>query len=142
MIKMLYLCSDFPNTSFFNMDDSLKKKLSKDPTGLDTYEYIANNIETIDPILPELVDNIIKVDISGQFVVSTARYLNAISSEKYAAAIDLLVKAAIIKDRDRAYLPGLVASIWGDDYKSRAAELAASDDNFRRIYKRLYPVGI
>lgn len=124
------------------MEDSLKKKLAKDPTGLATYEYIANNIETIDAILPELVDNMIKVDSTGQFVVSTARYLNAISADKYAGAIDLLIKAAIIKDRDRAYLPGLAASIWGDDYKEHAADLASRDDNFRRIYKRLYPVGI
>ncbi len=124
------------------MEDSLKKKLAKDPTGLATYEYIANNIETIDAILPELVDNMIKVDSTGQFVVSTARYLNAISTDKYADAIDLLIKAAIIKDRDRAYLPGLAASIWGDDYKEHAADLASRDDNFRRIYKRLYPVGI
>ena len=57
------------------MDDSLKKQLCKDETGLTTYEYIANNIDTIDDDLPELVANIINVDLNGQFVVSTARYL-------------------------------------------------------------------
>ena len=94
------------------MDETLKKKLRNDPTGLKTYEYIANNIGTIDDIMPELVENMIEVDRNGQFVVSTARYLNAIDSEKYAPSIDLLIKAAIVKDRERAYLPDLAASIW------------------------------
>jgi hypothetical protein len=28
---------------------------------------------------------------------------------------------------------------YGADYAGRAAELSAADNNFRRIYKRLYP---
>lgn len=124
------------------MDQSLKKKLSGDPNGLITYEYIANNIDHIDDIIEELIDNIINVDRMGQFVVSTARYLHAINSKKYATSIDMLIKAAIDKDRERAYLPDLAASIWGNDYKERAEELTQADDNFRRIYKRLYPNGI
>ena len=124
------------------MDEALKLKLQHDPNGLLTYEYIANNINTIDDIMPELVQNMIDVDVNGQFVVSTARYLNAIDSEKYASCIDLLVKAAITKDRDHVYLADLAASLYGADYKDHATELAATDDNFRRIYKRLYPVGI
>lgn len=125
------------------MDDNLQRKLSKDPNGLMTYEYIANNINAIDaPFMAELVDNIISVDKSGQFVVSTARYLHAIDPEKYAASIDTLIKAAIAKDREHVYLGDLAATIWGSDYKEHAAELSARDDNFRRIYKRLYPVGI
>lgn len=121
------------------MEEELKKKLSKDPNGLLTYEYIANNINSIDDIMPELVENMINVDSNGQFVASTARYLNAIDAEKYADAIDLLVKAAIAKDRDHCYLPDLIASLWGNDYKDHSEELSAKDDNFRRIYKRLYP---
>lgn len=124
------------------MEEALKKKLAKDPNGLLTYEYIANNIDDVDEIMPELVDNIINVDFTGQFVVSTARYLNAIDSQKYADSIDRLIKAAIMRDRDRAYLGDLAVSIWGPDYKEHAAELSAADDNFRRIYKRLYPVGL
>lgn len=125
------------------MDENLQRKLSKDPNGLMTYEYIANNINAIDaPFMAELVDNIISVDKSGQFVVSTARYLHAIDPEKYAASIDTLIKAAIAKDREHVYLGDLAATIWGSDYKEHAAELSARDDNFRRIYKRLYPVGI
>lgn len=124
------------------MDEDLKKQLSKDPDGLLTYEYIANNIGAIDDIMLELADNIINVDLSGQFVVSAARYLNAIDSEKYADSIDCLIKAAIEKDKERKYLGDLVVSIWGADYKEHAKELSEKDDNFRRIYKRLYPIGI
>lgn len=124
------------------MDESLKKQLSKDPDGLLTYEYIANNIGEIDDIMSELADNIVSVDLTGQFVVSAARYLNAIDKSKYADSIDKLIKAAIEKDRERKYLGDLVVSIWGADYKAHAEELSAGDDNFRRIYKRLFPVGI
>lgn len=124
------------------MDTALKKKLEHDSNGLATYEYIANNINDIDEILSELVENIINVDRTGQFVVSTARYLNAIDKEKYSVAIDTLIKAAINKDREHVYLGTLATSIWGADYKERAQELNSTDDNFRRIYKRLYPVGL
>lgn len=124
------------------LDPKLKSQLAKDNTGLLTYEYIANNIGSVEPIMTDLIKNIIDVDKTGQFVVSAARYLNAINAQKYAADIDILIKAAIIKDRDRAYLPALASSIWGSDYREKAADLAANDDNFRRIYKRLYPVGI
>ena len=124
------------------MDKDTKKLLENDTNGLLTYEFIANNMGSIDDDMAALVDNMILKDRTGQFVVSTARYLNAIDHEKYADSIDLLVKAAIAKDRDHVYLSYLAASLWGDDFKERAAELSASDDNFRRIYKRLYPVGI
>ena len=121
------------------MDEDLKKKLRRDPNGLLTYEYIANNSDNIDGIMPELVQNMIMVDSKGQYVASTARYLHAIDAKKYASAIDTLVKAAIDKDREHVYLPDLIVALWGNDYQERAAELSASDDNFRRIYKRLYP---
>ena len=120
------------------MVEELKKQLAKDPDGLLTYEFIANNIDSIDDIMPELAANIINVDMTGQFVVSAARYLNAIDKEKYAESIDMLVKAAIEKDRERKYLGDLTVSLWGADYKEHAEELSAQDDNFRRIYKRNY----
>ena len=57
------------------MQEELKKRLSKDPNnGLLTYEYIANHIGSVDKIMPELVEIMIMVDKTGQFVVSTARY--------------------------------------------------------------------
>ena len=74
------------------MEDVLKK-LRKDQDGLETYEYIANNIGKCDEYMPALVENIINVDRNGQFAVSTARYLNAINKEKYADNIDTLIKA-------------------------------------------------
>ncbi|MDE5692554.1 MAG: hypothetical protein K2I09_01380 [Duncaniella sp.] len=121
------------------MDQELKKKLSHDPDGLLTYEYIANHIGLCDDIMDELIDNMILVDGSGQFVVSAARYLHAIDSERYASVIDRLVVASIEKDREHRYLPVLIESLYGADYAERAAELSATDNNFRRIYKRLQP---
>lgn len=124
------------------MDATLTKRLKSDTNGLLTYEYIANNINDIDDVINELVENIISVDRTGQFVVSTARYLNAIDNDKFKTSIDVLIKAAIDKDREHVYLPDLAASIWGTDYKEHADEIATNDDNFRRIFKRLYPKGI
>ena len=126
------------------MDEELRQRLENDDSGLLTYEYIANNINNTDfaQEIDGLVDNMINVDKTGQFVVSTARYLNAINKDAFAPQIDRLIKAAIVADRERAYLGVLAASIWGDDYKERATALSANDDNFRRIYKRLYPIGI
>ena len=125
------------------MDSQQLNKLKQDENGLLTYEYIANNINNgVEDVMDELIDNMIAVDKTGQFVVSTARYLNAIDKDKFATHIDRLIKAAIVADRERCYLPDLAASIWGNDYKEKASQLSAADDNFRRIYKRLYPIGI
>lgn len=126
------------------MEEEYKKRLESDASGLLTYEYIANNINNagFGDEVDWLTDNIINVDKTGQFVVSTARYLNAIDKVSFASQIDRLIKAAIVADRERAYLGVLASSIWGEDYQDRAASLIASDDNFRRIYKRLYPIGI
>ena len=115
-------------------------KLRRDPDGLLTYECIANHIDSLDEAhLEELVDNMISVDMTGQFTASAARYLHAIDAASYAAAINRLVAATIDKDRERRYLPDVLNSIYGPDYHSRAAELCATDNNFRRLYKRLYP---
>ncbi len=121
------------------MEQELKKRLSQDPDGLLTYEYIANHIGECDDIMDELVDNMILVDPTGQFIVSAARYLYAINHESYAGVISRLIAVAIERDRERRYLPDLVTAIWGADYESRIDELNASDDNFRRIYKRITP---
>ena len=123
------------------MEENIKK-LASDPDGLATYEFIANNIASIDPVLPALVDNMIGVDKSGQFTVSAARYLHAIDSQRYASEIERLISAAIDKDRERVYICSLLADIWGADYADNVEALSANDDNFRRIYKRIYPAGI
>ena len=123
------------------MDEELKKKLAADTDGLLTYEYIANHIGVCDDIMKDLVQNMINVDSTGQFVASAARYLAAIEPNEYAEYISTLISAAIDKDRERKYLPDLISGIWGSDYKDKAAELSAADNNFRRIYKRLNPTG-
>lgn len=118
------------------------KTLSKDPDGLLTYEYIANHIATCDSDMDLLVDNMIRVDRTGQFMASAARYLTAIDAEKYSASIDKLIAMVIEKDREHRYMGDLLQAIWGEDCLSHAEELSAKDDNFRRIYKRLYLKGI
>lgn len=120
----------------------MKKQLSKDPDGLLTYEYIANHIADCGDIMEELVDNMITVDSTGQFSVSAARYLNAIDAVAYAGDISRLVGAAIEKDREHRYIGDLLPALWGADYMAHVEELNAASDNFRRIYKRIHPVGI
>lgn len=116
------------------------KALSSDPDGLTTYEFIANNIETLDASdIEALASNMIKVDAAGQFTASAARYLNAIDAEANRDAVRRLVAATIDKDREHRYIADLLPSIWGKDYQLRVEELKASDNNFRRIYKRLFP---
>ena len=48
----------------------------------------------------------------------------------------------IDKDREKQYMPALLPAIWGTDYMNRAEELRDLDDNFRRIFKRVHPIGI
>ncbi len=65
------------------MDQDLAKKIGKDPDGLLTYEYIANHIGGCDHQMDDLIDNMINVDKTGQFIVSAARYLHAIDPSGY-----------------------------------------------------------
>lgn len=123
------------------MDQDTLKRLSQDPDGLLTYEYIANHIGDCDDDMDTLVDNMITVNTTGQFIVSAARYLAIIDREKYSTCIGRLAAAAIDRDREHRYIADLLPALWGSDYASRADELAAADNNFRRIYKRLYPQG-
>ena len=124
------------------MNEDDKKILSKDSDGLLTYEYIANHINEIDDDMDFLVDNMIQVDTTGQFLVSAARYLFLIDGEKYREPITRLIAAAIEKDRERRYIGDLLPAIWGEYYADRAEELKLTDNNFRRIYKRMFPTGI
>ncbi len=121
------------------MEEDVKKRLANDPDGLLTYEYIANHIDTIEPELAWLVENMENVDLTGQFVISAARYLFAIDPIAFAPHIDKLIKAGIEKDREHRYLGDMLRQMYGADYAERADELSAIDDNFRRIYKRLFP---
>lgn len=124
------------------MEEDVKRKLAADADGLLTYEYIANHIESVEPDLPWLVENMERVDLSGQFVISAARYLFAIDPALFAPHIDRLIKAGIEKDRERRYLGDMLMQMYGPDYAEHAEELSKTDDNFRRIYKRLFPTAI
>lgn len=124
------------------MNDSILDNLSKDSDGMSTYEYIANNLDECEAILPQLIENIIRVDRTGQFTASCARFLNAVGSEIFLASVSALVEATIDKDRERRYIGSLLESIWGMNYSTRIEELRKKDDNFRRLYKRLYHTGI
>lgn len=120
--------------------NQLDKNLENDADGMATYEYIVNNVECCREAMPALIENLVRVDRSGQFLASTARFLNAIDKESFSPFLPSLIEGAIAKDRERRYIGSLLEAIWGHDYKDRAAELRLSDDNFRRIYKRIYPV--
>ncbi len=117
-----------------------QKALTSDPDGLTTYEYIANHIEDLNAEdIEKLASNMIAVDSTGQFTASAARYLTAINPASHHEAIKRLVAATIDKDREHRYIADLLPSIWGRDYEQHAEELKATDNNFRRIYKRLFP---
>lgn len=121
--------------------DSILKNLENDPDGMATYEYIVNNVDSCCADMPQLIENLKKVDCNGQFLASTARFLNAVDRETFKEWLSPLIESAISKDRERRYIGSLLEAIWGADYKENAEELMKSDDNFRRIYKRIYPVG-
>lgn len=122
------------------MTPDQKKTLAQDPDGLLTYEFLANHIGECEPSdIDALIENMNTVDLSGQFLASAARYLNAIDPEAYEPAVRRLVACAIDKDREHKYLPDLITALYGTDYMDRADALCASDDNFRRLYKRLCP---
>ena len=90
---------------------------------------------------PELIEKLVKVDTTGQFLASTARYLSAVDREQFEPWLAPLIEAAIDKDRERRYIGSLLQSIWGADYMEHAAELRITDNNFRRIFKRIHPEG-
>lgn len=110
--------------------------------GLSLYEYLVNCISASPEDIDKAVRQLIDTDTTGQFCASASRYLAAVDKNNFAAAIDLLLKATIEKDRELAYLPDLLPAVWGTDYSMRVDELRDSDDNFRRIYKRVHPSGI
>ena len=121
------------------MTEDEKKALQADADGLKSYEFIANHIEDGVEDIDKAIDNMVRVDTTGQFLASAARYLNAINPEKFADQIDRLVAATIERDREHRYLADVLQGIYGEDYEARAETLIASDNNFRRIYKRLFP---
>ncbi|MCM1452370.1 MAG: hypothetical protein NC102_08920 [Clostridium sp.] len=121
------------------MTDEDKKRLAADTDGLAAYEYIANHIEDGLEDIDAVIDYMARADSNGQILASTAKYLHAIDPDKFAKQIQRLVEATIEKDREHRYLADILIGIYGPDYETRAQELNEKDNNFRRIYKRLYP---
>lgn len=106
--------------------------------GMKIYEYIVDNAENSDLVMGDMVMKLRNADSTGQFLCSTARYLAAVDRERFDSWIAPLVEGAIERDRDRRYIGSLLEALWGADYMDRAEDLKQTDDNFRRIYKRLY----
>lgn len=119
--------------------DSILKKLEKDDSGMDTYDYIVNHADSCINYMPQLSEILIRVDNSGQFLASAARFLHAVDPESYEPYIGTFIEAAIDKDHERKYIGGLLKAIWGEDFEENSITLQENDNNFRRIYKRLYP---
>lgn len=115
------------------------KELGKDPDGMATYDYLVNHIPHCINEMDFLVDNLLKVDNTGQFLASSARFLSSVDRQTFDPWIGRLIEGAIDKDRERRYIWSLLEAVWGPDYRERAAELKKSDNNFRRVYKRVYP---
>lgn len=122
------------------MTDDDKKALAADTDGLKCYEYIANHIEDDIADIDAAIDSMGRADLTGQFTASAARYLYAIDPEKFDGQIQRLVAMTIDRDREHRYLADVLHSLYGADYESRAKQLIETDNNFRRIYKRLFPI--
>lgn len=124
----------------FIMNDTIKS-LGRNPDGMAVYEAIVNCASSDARDMDALVSLLTSVDTTGQFLASSARYLCAVDREAFAPWITPLIEGAIDKDRERRYIGSLLEAIWGPDCLARADELRFSDNNFRRIYKRIYPAG-
>lgn len=115
------------------------KSLDKDTDGMATYDYLANHVTDCLRDMDFITDNLLRVDSTGQFLASSARFLSSVDREVFSPWIGRLIEGAIEKDRERRYIGSLLEAIWGADYLDRVEELRKHDDNFRRIYKRIYP---
>lgn len=121
------------------MTENDKKILDADNEGLANYEYLANHIDTIGSDIDIIIENLRRVDLSGQYLASAARYLNALDAKAFAEPVKRMTALTIDRDREHRYIGDLIQSLYGEDYRERAAELSAADNNFRRMYKRLFP---
>lgn len=115
------------------------KSLNKDTDGMATYDYLANHVADCLEDMDFLTDNLLRVDSTGQYLASSARFLSSVNSDAFSPWIGRLIEGAIDKDRERRYIGSLLEAVWGADYLDRIEELRRTDDNFRRIYKRIYP---
>lgn len=119
-------------------EKEVKELRSRDKDGLLIYEYIANHVGECDADLPALVDALSQIDRTGQFTASAARFLHAINTEAYDPEVRVLVAATIDRDREHRYLADLMENIYGPVGNIDVTARCAEDNNFRRLYKRLY----
>lgn len=115
------------------------KDLKQDTDGMMTYDYLVNHVPECLGEMEIIVSNLLDRDSTGQFLSSSARFLASVDKDTFEPWISRLVVGAIDKDRERRYIWSLLKAIWGDDYEENNVELQNSDDNFRRIYKRIHP---
>lgn len=113
------------------------KTLNTDIDGMATYDYLVNHVPNCIEDMDFLTANLLRVDQTGQFLASSARYLSSVDKDTFGPWICRLIEGAIEKDRERRYIWSLLEAVWGPDYRERADELKKEDDNFRRIYKRI-----
>ncbi len=106
--------------------------------GMSVYEYIVDNVDSDNLVMGDMILKLKRCDMSGQFLASTARFLAAVDRTRFEHWIAPLVEATIEKDRDRRYIGSLLEALWGADYMKNSAVLCEKDDNFRRIFKRIY----
>lgn len=118
------------------------KQLEQDSDGLGIYEYIVNHVDDVEEQLPLLSEYMKRADLTGQFLASTARFLAAIDRVRFDKYICAFIEGALERDRERKYIGALLEAIWGTDYREHSDVLCQTDNNFRRIYKRIYPTGI
>lgn len=117
------------------------EKIKKAQDGLTVYEFLVNNLEDMDSDdMKLIVDVLDRADRTGQYLASGARYMNALDKDKYDEHIKRMTSLTIDRDREHNYISDLITALYGAEYYDRVKELAG-DDNFRRMYKRLFPEG-
>lgn len=117
------------------------KNCLKNADGLKTYEFIVNHLhELSNEQLTEVVNNLAQIDHTGQYLASGVRYMNGIDSFKYSHHIKHMTALTIDRDREHNFIGDLISNLYGADYYDRVTEFS-DDDNFRRMFKRLYPDG-
>lgn len=117
------------------------KAVELDTEGLSTYEFIVNHLyELNDDQLNEIIDNLSRIDSTGQYLASASRYMHAVEADRFAPYTERMIGLTIDRDREHRYIGELMTAFYGNDYKEKAGELSA-DNNFRRMYKRLFPEG-
>ena len=87
------------NISIMNQ---ILKNLENDFDGMSTYEYIVNNVDTCSECMSDLVENLKRVDSTGQFLASAARFLNAVDAAKFAPWLPSLDRGGYIKRQGEA----------------------------------------